>query len=90
MIDPTGADNSPEARIERLYWFLRNMGLVVNPVLRDGRWHALHVAVESAPAATQQTAETGVVAPVEGAEIGEGITTAQDGGCSVVDFPTVV
>ena len=53
MLDENSADMTPEARTERLYWFLRNMGFVVEPEMKDGRWCALRVAVELPALAAQ-------------------------------------
>ena len=87
MLDGANDDMSPEARTERLYWFLLNMGLVVEPEMKEGHWCALRVAVNSATQSAQESSSTGVVAPVEGAEIRRTIAPAQNGGDGVVNFP---
>jgi hypothetical protein len=83
-------DNSTEARTERLYWFLRNMGLSVIPVMQDGRWRELRVSVESAfvEESAECAAEASVVPPVKGAKVAEPIEPAQCNGMVVIDFPT--
>lgn len=58
MIHGTIAEMSPEARTERLYWFLRNMGLIVEPEMQDGQWRALRVSVFHPVTIGGQTATT--------------------------------
>lgn len=79
-----------ETRTERLYEFLKNMGLFVSPIFVDGEIDSLHVAVDLPRYPAQGTTEAGVVAPVEGAKVGEEIEASEDRGESVVDFPTVI
>ena len=88
MIDDPELDMSPEARTERLYWFLRNLGLVVEPELKEGRWCALRVAVNSTSYPAKKPAKAGIVVPVEGSQVGRTIGTAKDCGLGVINFPS--
>lgn len=89
MVDVLGSDMSPEARTERLYWFLRNLGLAVEPEMEDGRWCALRVAVNSAAQAAEGASKATVHAPVEGAQVVGTVPATQNRRDGVVDFPAV-
>lgn len=93
MLEFSEADNSAEARTERLYWFLRNLGLVVNPIMEDGRWCALHVAVvlpaeQSGTEPAKSSTQARVVPPVQRPQVALTVGTAQGCGDGVVDFPS--
>lgn len=60
------------------------MGLVVSPIYHEDQLIALTVSCESG---CEIAAETGVVLPVEGAQIVENIGTAKGDRPNVVDFP---
>ncbi len=89
MFDATSADMSPEARTERLCWFLRNTGHIVEPEMKDGHWCALRVVLNSAAQAAQESSEAGVHTPVEGTQIGMGIGAPTRHGKNVIDLPPV-
>lgn len=84
------------SRHERLYRYLLSLGLVVHPIFADGeraRIDHLRVSVDLPKAAdicSGLDAEGDVVAPVQGAEIGEAVGTAERVGNNVVDFPPVI
>ena len=80
-------DNGVPARTERLYWFLRNMGLVVKPMFTDSQMSALLVSCEEV---AKGAAQGGVVAPMEGPEIGGRVGSTKSRGLNVVDFPTEI
>ncbi len=82
--DLAAVDNSPAARTERLYWFLRNMGLCVSPIFNGETLTALQVAC------ADSSTESSIVSPMEGAQVGEAVGTAKGSGFNVVDFPSVV
>ena len=88
MLDENSADMTPEARTERLYWFLRNMGLVVEPEMKDGRWCALRVAVELPALAAQVSSEASIDVPMKCPKIRENIFASECNRDDVIDFPS--
>lgn len=79
-----------EIRTERLYDQLKNMGLFVSPIFVEGEMDSLHVAVDLPQCTAQQAAESGVVSPVQSADVGSGIESTQGSRTNVVEFPTEV
>lgn len=77
------------SRNERLYQTLKGMGLFVSPILDERGIDSLLVSTDL-PQKTVPVAEADVCAPVERAEIVNGIRSALGHGDNVVDFPTVV
>lgn len=49
----------------------------------------LHVAVDLPRCTTQHAAESGVVLPMQGADVGGGVGAAQDSRANVVNFPPI-
>ncbi|MCH7692398.1 MAG: hypothetical protein IIC54_11240 [Proteobacteria bacterium] len=70
--------------------FEKNMGLDGSPIFVNSEMDSLHIAADLPQCVPQQAAERGVVTPVQGAQVGEVIATAQNCGVSMVDFPTVI
>lgn len=78
------------SRTRRLYDHLMGMGLVVSPIYVNGDMDSLHVAVALPQCTAQQATESGVVLPVQGANIRGRVKPAESRGNNVVDFPAVV
>lgn len=87
------AENLPKhmdkwARNQRLYESLLKMGLVVNPIFADDyytRIDWLQVSVDLPEALPP----AGIVFPIEGAKVGDIVTTPVADADNVVEFPTV-
>ena len=93
MIKPKAPEHMTRwARNERLYRHLLSLGLVVDPVFADeARTQIDHLRVSAdLPGLADAPAVAGVVMPMPGAEVGQGIRTAAGDGANVVDFPPVL
>lgn len=85
-------------RNERVYRFLLGLGLVVTPIFEDHdhtRIKCLVVAAaldhaDPVESISEQASQLGIIAPVEGPEIGEGVGSIERGRENVVDFPPVL
>lgn len=83
------------ARNERLYRHLLGMGLVVEPIFADeDKTQIDHLRVTTelpfVQDASQQTAEPGIGAPVQGAKVLKIVRSAESDGDDVVDLPPVL
>ena len=83
-------------RNQRLYETLKGMGLHTEIVLcRDDPTKIDQIVVAAAPPTVvlqvaEHPAQTGVSAPMQGADVVDGVGTAERQGENVVSFPTVL
>lgn len=77
-------------RNERLYKTLLGMGLIVYPKVVDGQIESLWVSADlPLQDSAQNAAKAGIGAPMQGAQVGQGVHTTKGVGDNVVDFPPV-
>jgi hypothetical protein len=85
------------SRNRRLYETLKGMGLYVSPIFADGDCELIDALCVSVDLAAEKAAKSAliaqrdVIAPVQGAEIGNVVAPAQRSGDGVVvKFPPVI
>lgn len=88
LLPPDHMDRA--SRTQRLYDHLKGMGLVVSPIYVNGEIDSLHVAVDLPRCTAQQATESGVILPMQGADVGGGIEPAQERRLNVVYFPPYI
>ena len=77
------------SRTQRLNDYLKGMGLMVSPICVNGEIDSLYVAVDLPRCTAQHAAESGIVLPMQGTDVGGGIESTHDSRANVVDFPPV-
>jgi hypothetical protein len=90
MINDAPLHMDEASRMERLYRHLLGMGLVVDPIFdgAGGARIAFRVSVGLPHQASEQAPEARVLLPMKGAQIGQLVSSSQEGRGNVVDFPT--